>query len=137
MPDAPTTFTTSYERPVDATLFVRLADGDEWPATADDLRKFGLVRAIDVYNVFRRKLDRILRDGGALPPSQDLTEARLNSLRYLVELAATCPDLLEDGEFAPTAADIVRIEKALQGVSGDAKCGDPGNCTCHHGCDIP
>lgn len=48
--------TATYDRPTEATLMVRLANGEEWEATHDDLLKFGVAPRTDVYNRFRSVL---------------------------------------------------------------------------------
>jgi hypothetical protein len=54
----------------------------------------------------------LLLDAGLI--RHELTEARINPLRYIAELALTYPDLLDHPETAETDAEIVEIERHLQ-----------------------
>jgi hypothetical protein len=104
--------TADYDRPVKATLFVHLASGEKFPATAADLEKFGLIKALDAYARFDDALTKILDDAGMLPGG-DLTNAALNPLRYLVEMAVRMPKLLEHPDMASTFRNVVAIERLL------------------------
>lgn len=103
---------TTYERPVEATLHVHLANGENWPVTDADLAKFGLVRRLDAYVAFDERLRNVLYGAGLLPTG-DVTDSELNPLRYLVETAVAHPDLLDHPEHDGWAA-ITTIERVLQ-----------------------
>lgn len=77
----------TYEVPVPAKLMVKLANGQEWEATPDDLRKFNLETRGSAYRRFSVALAETLRDADLLS-GNDLTDAELNPLRYLVELCS-------------------------------------------------
>lgn len=85
----------NYTRPVPATLHVHLDNGETFPATAADLRRFDLVTTLDAYMRVDDAVTGVLHRAGALPVDRDLTWAELNSVRYLIELAIRTPDLVE------------------------------------------
>ena len=103
---------TTYDRPVEATLQVKLADGSTWDATPEDLDRFGYVKRLDAYLAFDDHLSQVLKAAGLI--RGDITEARLNPLRYIVELAICHPSLLAHREVADDNARIVEIERHLQ-----------------------
>lgn len=135
-------FTASFDQPVPGALYVKLDNGKEWAFTKEDLSKFGLANPHAIYRVFRVNLELILRAGGVLADGQDLTDSVLNPLRELVEVACFYPEELERSDFAATREQIVALEQAVlrdraRVAEQGPKCGDPDNCTCTHGCDIP
>lgn len=99
----------TYDRPVEATLHVHLANGETFEAGPADLAKFGLVKPRDAYLAFADHLRGLLQ--GANLIGRDLTDARLNPVRYLVDLAINNPNLLDD--VADTDAQVVEIERFL------------------------
>jgi hypothetical protein len=103
---------TTYDQPVEATLQVKLANGKAWEASAEDMERFGYVKRLDAYMSFQRHLTKVLLDAGLI--RRELTEARVNPIRYIAELAINCPDLLDHPETAETDAEIVAIERHLQ-----------------------
>lgn len=107
----------SYQRPVKATLIVRLENGEEWPAEEKDLKEFGLERWGAVYHRFDTYMRTTLTKAGLI--DGDITDAHLNSLRYLVEVAANYPDLLTHPEMEPYHQALVRVERSLQQLSED------------------
>jgi hypothetical protein len=109
--------TATYTEPVKATLRVRLANGREWDATDEDLRKFGLDSRLDCYMRFDDALRKTLHDAGLLGTRGDITDAALNAVRYLAEIAIGHPDLLNHPEHEGWK-DVVAIEKTLQQAWG-------------------
>lgn len=87
------TFTASYERPVEAKLIVRLENGQEWDAGAADLEKFNLVDRHAAYWAWEQAYERALREHAGF--TGDITNAKLNAVRYLVETAVAMPGLLD------------------------------------------
>jgi hypothetical protein len=110
---------TTYDRPVKATLLVRLDNGEEWEPKPEDLAKFNLVDRHEAYMTFDDHLRRILHDAGLI--GRDITDAQLNPVRYLVELAVVCPDLLNHPDTAETDAEVVALERALEAMDPDAR----------------
>lgn len=100
-----------FSRPVRATLHVHLDNGEEWEAKPEDLAKFNLVDRHDAYMAFDDALRQILRDAGLI--DGDITDAELNMVRYLVELAITSPDLLWHSGNEGWRS-VAEIERALQ-----------------------
>jgi hypothetical protein len=98
---------TTYERPVEAKLVVRLANGEEWEATADDLAKFGYAERYASHYRFRLALIRILESAGLTPDA-------ISPIRYLSEVATGTPELLDHDDFAATRAETVAIETLLR-----------------------
>lgn len=84
---------TTYDRPMKATLYVHLENGDQWEVGVADLEKFNLVDRHDAYMAFDDALTRILSTAGLI--NRDVTDAHLNPVRYLVETAVAHPDLLD------------------------------------------
>lgn len=103
---------TSYDRPVKATLLVRLDNGEEWEATPEDMAGFGYVDRLNAYGAFDDHLRNLLIREGLI--ERRTTEARLNPLRYIAELAICYPDLLAHPDMAENNAEVVAIERALQ-----------------------
>lgn len=83
----PRPLSATYERPVPATLVVRLENGEEWEATAEDLARFRVADRLDLYARFSDLLVAAL----GLPEGTDLTRDEAhegaNLVRYLVECA--------------------------------------------------
>jgi hypothetical protein len=111
--------TSNYQRPVKATLYVHLENGEKFPATAEDLERFDLVNSLDAYMRFDDTLRKILSDAGLLPDG-GLTEAELNPVRYLVEMAVRMPNLLEHPEMQETFDNVVGLERILQEFDPEA-----------------
>lgn len=67
----------TYDRPVKAALVVRLDNGDEWEATAEDIERFG----------YREKMaiTRSLMDYERVHLGAELVNTGLNPVRYLYE----------------------------------------------------
>ena len=100
----------SYERQLKAKLIVRLENGEEWEAKADDLEKFGIDFRTESYYRFDSGLEKLLTDAGLI--DRDLTQARLNMVRYFAELSICHPDLVDhrDSDWSR----LVEIERVLQ-----------------------
>lgn len=103
---------TTYDRPAAATLHVKLENGETWEATPEDLDKFGYVKRLDAYLLFDDHISEALRAASLI--GKDITDARINPLRYIVELAICHPQLLTHPEVAETTARVVEIERHLQ-----------------------
>jgi hypothetical protein len=75
-----------YQRDVPATLVVRLATGEEWDATDDDLARFArpLVEAA-YYRMSDAVLSFLTENGCDTGHKNELTATALNPIRYLAE----------------------------------------------------
>lgn len=109
---------TTYDRPIPATLFVRLANGEEWEATPEDFTKFGLVARNDAYYTFRTTYVQALADADLCGDNaddgySDPSYAETGPLRYLVENAIMFPHLLDHPEHEGWSA-IADIERRLR-----------------------
>lgn len=105
----------TYDRPIPGKLMVVLENGESWEAGPSDILKFGYVHRLDTYMRFRTKLYWVLQEGGVLPEGADLTDAALNPLRYLVELAVCSPEVLEMEETKQSLfPELVELERTLQ-----------------------
>lgn len=72
----------TYERPMRASLIVRLENGDEWEASAQDLDRFGYGRRLSIYT----RTAQMLAEGLGLSHFDELTDhPRPNLVRYLIE----------------------------------------------------
>jgi hypothetical protein len=109
----------SYNRPVEAKLVVQLTNGEIFDATQADFANFGLVKKLDAYMEFNRHLTKVLHEAGLLEEREDLTDSKLNPLRYLVELAVVMPELLEHPETAENDANVVKLEKMLRDMDNN------------------
>mgnify|MGYP001615901251 CR=1 FL=1 len=107
----------TYDRPVNAELCVKLSNGETWKATPEDLAKFGYVSRLDAYAAFDDHLRKLLGEAGLI--QLEITEARLNPLRYLVELAINHPHLLGHREVTETNTEVVEIERSLQALAAE------------------
>lgn len=103
---------TSYDQPVEATLQVALANGKTWEATAEDMKRFGYVSRSDAYLAFDDHLRDLLHGAGLI--RRDVTDARINPIRYIAEVAINYPDLLAHRDMEEVNARIVEIERHLQ-----------------------
>lgn len=81
-----------YDTPVPGRLIVRLNNGDEHYATPEDLEKWGFVERHTAYRIFRQAMQVAVTFYGPHPPDTDLTDTKLNPLRYLAEQAIMYPD---------------------------------------------
>lgn len=102
----------SYDRPVPATLHVHLDNGEQWPVTAAELQRFGLVNSLDAYMRFDDALSKVLRDAGLIGP--DVTDAQLNPIRYLVETAIHNPHLPLSHPEHDGWSSVADLERLLQ-----------------------
>lgn len=103
-----------YQVPATGTLMVAIehADGIR-EATEADLALMGYVPRGAAYQHARDFITAALEEAGDLLPD-DFTDAQLNPLRYLFELAATNPELLNHVDVGDDLAmDIRAIERAL------------------------
>lgn len=98
----------TYERPVSATLIVRLENGEEFPAKAEDMAKFGYVDK-----------NQVLADWRAFV--QDATgvdllgnDSELNPLWIVLHQALNNPASLSDGSMDHTKADINVLHSNLR-----------------------
>ncbi len=103
---------TTYQRPVKATLYVHLDNGEQFEAATEDLANFGYVKRLDAYTAFDDRLRDILHAAGLI--RRETTESRINVIRHLVEVAINYPNLLDHREMQPEYAEIVRIEQVLR-----------------------
>lgn len=106
----------SYDRPIKARLWVHLETGESWEATDVDLGQFRLIGVNDAYMRFDDALTEVLTEAGLI--DGDLTDARLNPLRYLAETAICHPDLLKLSEHRRWS-QVSDIERTLQDVAAD------------------
>lgn len=104
---------TTFNRPIRGTLHVHLENGEAWEAKPEDLDQFNLVDRHEAYMAFEYALGRILRDAGLLGPDDEITDARLNTVRYFVEIALTSPNLLWHSEHEGWRS-VAELERALQ-----------------------
>jgi len=104
----------TYDQPMAAELQVRLASGKTWKASSEDLKKFGFVDALETYMFFVKRLTAVLEEADLLPTG-DITDAELNPIRYLVEVALNYQNIIGDSDMAETYEDIAEIERTLKG----------------------
>lgn len=103
---------TSYDQPVEATLQVKLANGKSWDATPEDMKRFGYVSRCDAYMAFDDHLRELLYGAGLI--DREVTDAWINPVRYVAEVAINYPELLAHRDMADVNARIVEIERHLQ-----------------------
>lgn len=96
----------TFDRPIPAKLMVELANKERFEPKPDDLRKFGLVNASDVYARFEHWLFEKLAANGV--PTRDLTDTGINPIRYLVECCLMY-DHMPDDEIAAEIAKLARV----------------------------
>jgi hypothetical protein len=101
----------TYERPVVATLYVHLDNGETWEAMPEDLERFNMVYRHNAYMKFNDAYSKALRAKEGLV-GRDITDAHLNPLRYLVETAVVHPDLLDHPEHEGWK-DVTELERRL------------------------
>ena len=105
----------TYERPVPATMIVRLADGEEFEATAEDFAKFGYVDKNTVLADFRAFVeDAIASDllGGS---------SVLNPFWLVLHQALNNLGSLTDGSMGNTKADVQEIDRSLREYRADVR----------------
>lgn len=102
---------TTFDRPVPATLHVHLENGETWEATPADLEKFGLAKRREVYATFEKALIKALEPHGY----HDITDALLNPLRYLTEVAIHYPDHFTEfpEEMQRLLGEVAALEETL------------------------
>lgn len=109
----------TYDRPVNAKLFVHLDNGEKWEANPDDLQKWGFINGHDAYIRWERHIAGVLRAGGMMTDDDDMTDSELNPLRYITELILCYPpDFLSHADGEVNEA-VVAIEKKLQALTYD------------------
>lgn len=83
MPDQ-AELTASYMRPVPAHLAVVLDNGETFPATEDDLNRFGCVRRLDIYT----RAEQLLCEALEIDSFDDVDSGHVaHDVRYLIECA--------------------------------------------------
>ena len=103
------------ERPVEAKLVVRAtATEEEWNATHDDLRKFGYRLSHDAYRAWSQFVQDALIEHGL--EAGDLVKTKLNTIRYVFELASSIPEILDERteEMDELRAEVAQIERILR-----------------------
>ncbi len=107
--------TAMYQRPVEAKLIVRTEHGEEWEATPGDLEKFRAITMSKAYGRFLDAWQQALRVFGF----DDIVEADLNPIRYVVECAICYPNLGSVAEHvgADVLDQIAEMEDRLQRYS--------------------
>lgn len=98
----------TYERPVPAKLIVRLDNGEEFPATLEDLGKFGYVDKNTVLADWRAFVEDAI--------GSDLLSAdsELNPLWIVLHQALKNPGSLNDGSMDNTKADVQELDRRLR-----------------------
>lgn len=76
----------SYDRPVTAKLYVHLANGEKFEATATDLVKFGFIDPHAAYRDLSAWITAALERNG-VEKAHDIRETGLCSIHYAVECA--------------------------------------------------
>jgi hypothetical protein len=106
--------TANYQVEVKGSLWVHLENGDSFEAGPDDFRKFRLVEKSAAYMAFHDHLYKIFNAAGLTDREKRITDARLNPIRYLVELAINYPELLDHPDNANIWTEVVAIERFLR-----------------------
>lgn len=103
--------TANYERRIPAKLIVRLDNGEEFEATAEDLEKFGLVER----TTFISKLRRIIVEGLAESKAgKHGGEFQLQPFISLLDTAAYAPEKLADGKVGGFKQEFLYMEQELE-----------------------
>ena len=79
-----------YDRPIEAKLVVRLANGEEWDATEKDFKKFGLIVGSKAYMRWHDWIYKRLDEAGLI--KSDLTTCAINIIRYAITIYITRGD---------------------------------------------
>lgn len=98
----------TYERPVAATLIVRLENGEEFEAKAEDIVKFGYVDKNTVLADWRLFIEDAI--------GSDLLGANseLNPLWVVLHQVLHDPGSLSDGSMGNTKADVQELDRRLR-----------------------
>lgn len=104
----PMTTTPTYERPVSATMIVRLATGEEFEAKAEDFAKFGYVDRDAVLADWRAFVEDaigsdVLHEDAVLTPFWHALFVTLNS-----------PEQLSDQSMGNTKADVQDLDRIIR-----------------------
>jgi hypothetical protein len=98
----------TYDRPVPATMIVRLANGEEFEAKAEDFSKFGYVDRNTVLADWRA----FVEDATGVDL---LTEgSELNPLWVALHQALNNPGSLTDGSMGNTKADVQDLDRIIR-----------------------
>lgn len=103
----------AYDRPIEATLHVHLANGETWEAGPDDYARFDLAKRSAAYRIFEQAMIKALRAAGLIERDKHITDTQLNPLRYLVETAVVSPHLIDHRENEGWSA-VAHIERLLR-----------------------
>lgn len=116
----------TYPREVPATLYVRLATGEEWEAGEADIAKFAKPAIEQAYFRFVVGLsDALLANGVDLGHKDDLSTSPLNAIRYLAETTIyfgwEATEHMDPADLAHVAAldDIIRAAFASEPIEHD------------------
>lgn len=104
----PMTTEPTYDRPVAATMIVRLANGEEFEAKADDFNKFGYVDKNTVLADWRAFVEDA---AGSDVLSADSV---LNPLWLVLHQALHNPRSLSDGSMDNTKVDVQDMDRSLR-----------------------
>jgi hypothetical protein len=98
----------TYERPVPATMIVRLANGEEFEAKAEDFAKFGYANKNTVLADWRAFVEDAT--------GTDLlgADSELNPLWLVLHQALNNPESLTDGSMGNTKADVQDLDRIVR-----------------------
>lgn len=104
----PMTTTPTYERPVSATMIVRLANGEEFEAKAEDFAKFGYVDRDAVLAYWRNFVQDavgadVLGEGAVLNPMWHALFVALNN-----------PEQLPGASMDATRAEVKELDRIVR-----------------------
>jgi hypothetical protein len=98
----------TYDRPVPATMLVRLANGEEFEAKPEDFAKFGYVDRNTVLADWRAFVEEAI---GSDLLSEDSV---LNPLWVALHQALNNPGSLTDGSMGNTKADVQDLDRIVR-----------------------
>lgn len=104
----PMTTVPTYDRPVAAAMIVRLENGEEFEAKAEDFNKFGYVDKNTVLADWRAFVEDAV--------GSDLlsADAELNPFWLVLHQALHNPGSLSDGSMGNTKADVQDIDRIVR-----------------------
>lgn len=108
----------TYDRPVPATLQVRLGNGDTFEASPEDLKKFGYLKRDDVFSDMYHRLIDMFVEAGLMGEGdrRDMTDLEISPLYNFFSYVLNHPTLIDHWENEGMPVEITNLERRLRGL---------------------
>lgn len=107
----------TYERPVRATLHVHLDNGEIFPATTEELKKFRYIHQDETFSNGYQRLITLFKEAQLFDDSyRDVSDLEINPLFSFFTYVIQHPNLLDHWENEQMFVSMVNMERCLRGL---------------------